>query len=169
MYNYVKLLIFLLIVANNFVPAGMISAKPGNRPQISSGEGIDLARVSIGGIKYKMSERSVLRKLGNPRHRAIKSNCLGSIDRLHYPGLVVDLDQQKYVTWIAATDPRYGTDRGVKVGDSIEKAVKVYAPMAHLSSNNTITIRDRKYGDLFIVFESNNRHRVTRISIVFEC
>jgi hypothetical protein len=85
---------------------------------------------------------------------------------------VIDLEQQgnqKYAIWIDATDPRYGTDRGVKVGDSIAKALKSYDPVANLSIDRTVTVRDRQYGDLFLVFKSNDRQQISMISIVFEC
>jgi hypothetical protein len=169
MNSYAKLLIILLVVASNFILSSSVKTETIDRHQISSWKGIDLSQVSIGGIKYRISAREVIRKLGNPHTRKITSNCLESIDRLQYPGLVIDLDEKKYVTSIVATDPRYETDRGVKVGDSVEKAVKVYHLVAHLSSDNTVTIRDCKYGDLFLVFKSNNRHKIVTISIVFEC
>jgi hypothetical protein len=175
MNNYLKLSIILLVVAIDLSSFGIVNAEINNRPQIIAWEGIDLSNVSIGGIKYRMSERQVLRKLGHPRTRKMTRNCLGSIERLYYQGLVLDLEQEgegKYVTWIEATVPRYGTNRGVKVGDSIEKVVTAYAPVAKLwSDNNTtkVTIRDRKYGDLFIVLKSNNRHKIISISVVFEC
>lgn len=86
---------------------------------------------------------------------------------------MLDLEQEgeeKYVTWIEATVPRYRTDRGVKVGDSIEKLLTDYAPTAKLWSDDhttKVTIRDRKYGDLFLVFKSNNRHdRHQSISLI---
>jgi hypothetical protein len=175
MNNYLKLSIILLVVAIAFSSSGIVNAEINHRPQIIAWAGIDLSNASIGGIKYRMSERQVLRKLGHPRARKMAINCLGSIERLQYQGLVIDLEQdgeEKYVTWIEVTVPHYRTDRGVKVGDSIERVLTAYAPAAKLwSDNNTtkVTIRDRKYGDLFLVFKSNNRHKIVSISVVFEC
>jgi hypothetical protein len=134
--------------------------------------GIDISKIEIAGIGYGMTEREVLSKLGNPHSTKISSNCLGSIDRLFYPGLRIDLEtrnRQKYVTWIEATGTGYATNRGVKIGDSIAKAVKIYDQTANLLLGRILTIRSDRYGDLFLRFEADNLNRITQISIVFEC
>jgi hypothetical protein len=175
----VNLSIVWLITVSNFISSGLAIAKSfdasspvAKRHQMSWRAGLDLSQVAIGGIKYGMSEPEVLRKLGHPRTRATKMNCLGAIDQLHYPGLIIDLEQkgkQKYVTFINATDSHYATERGVKVGDSINRVITAYQPVAQLSPDRTVTINDRQYYDIFLVFKSNNQRKITSISIFFEC
>jgi hypothetical protein len=134
--------------------------------------GIDISKIEIAGIGYGMTERAVLSKLGSPRSTKISSNCLGSIDQLFYPGLRIDLEtrnRQKYVTWIQATGTGYGTNGGIKIGDSIAKAVKIYGPTANLLPGRILTIRSDRYGDLFLRFEADRLNRITQISIAFEC
>jgi hypothetical protein len=162
----------LLLAASNSISHHVVESERKDMVRIGLDRGIDIDRIAIGGIKYGMEERSVLGKLGTPLNRTNTTNCLGSIERLRYPGLVIDLQskgQKKYVTRIDAIDPKYTMDRGAKVGDSIEKATKLYAPDAKLSDTNRLIISDIKYGDIFLVFESNSNLKIVKISIVFEC
>jgi hypothetical protein len=134
--------------------------------------GIDISKIEVAGIRYGMTKRTVLSKLGNPHSTKISSNCLDSTDQLFYPGLRIDLEtrnRQKYVTWIEATGTGYGTNMGVKIGDPIAKAVKIYDPTANLLEGRILTVRSDRYGDLFLRFEADNLNRITHISIAFEC
>jgi hypothetical protein len=164
--------IFLLVFISSSIRATPLYPAPIALSLISQHQGIDLSQVTIGKIEYAMPERKVLQKLGKPSKRIVTANCLGAIDRLYYPGLVIDLetkDRQKYVTRIAATSARYPTNRGVKVGDKIDKAIDIYTPSTKLTSTRTVTIPSAKYGDLFLVFTTNNRNQIVSISIEFEC
>jgi hypothetical protein len=158
----------------SIIPLSQIDAFSRDRDRISQHRsiGIDISKIEIAGIRYGMTERAVLRKLGNPRSTKVSSNCLGSIDRLFYPGLRIDLEtrnRQKYVTWIQVTGTGYRMNSGVKIGDPIAKAVKIYDPTANLLLGRILTIRSDRYGDLFLRFEADRLNRITQISIVFEC
>jgi hypothetical protein len=167
-----KSAIFSLAIVSTFVCSSRLDATSTDLAQISLSKGIDISKVKIGDIEYGMEMRQVSSKLGNPRTIKVDRNCLGSIDRLSYPGLTLDLQtrsKKKYVTRIDATGVGYGTDRGVKIGDSIEKAITIYGLKSQLSSDRTLFIPSHQYGDLFLVFKHDRRHKITQISIVFEC
>jgi hypothetical protein len=165
--------IFALLVATTSIPSGSLKVASGVLPphQLSARSGIDLDQVSIGGIKLKMTKQAVLQKLGKPRKTGQEQICYGPVIRLTYPGITIDLEekgQKKYVTRISTSDSRYGTDRGVKVGDSIEKATKAYAPYMQ-RNGNILYVPDQKYADSRLILEFNKVYRIASISTHIDC
>jgi hypothetical protein len=163
--------IFALLVAATSISSGALSTVPDNLSQthLLARDGIDLDRVVIGSIKLKMTKKTVLKKLGKPQQISQEQLCYGSVERLIYPGLEIDLEgtgQQKTVTRISTT--RYGTDRGVQVGDSIEKAEKAYAPSAK-RDGNILSVPSQKYKDSRLLFDFDKLYRIHSISTYIDC
>jgi hypothetical protein len=168
----VKLAIYLLTIINNLILFDRLDLQRTYSADIGFLNQIDISQVKIAGISYGMERQLVLRKLGRPHRIQTSINCMGKIEKLIYPGLTIDLetiDRQKYVTWIQATGINYGTDRQVKIGDSIDKAIATYNPSARLSADRTLTIMSDRYGDLFLIFKSNKHRQIVQMSIAFEC
>jgi hypothetical protein len=165
--------IFALLVTTTTISAGVINTAnaPNLQPQLTIRGGIDLNQVLIGGIKLKMTEQEVLKKLGKPQEISREQLCYGVVVRLTYPGITVDLEekgQKKDVTRISTTDRRYGTDRGVKPGDPIEKAEKAYAPYAK-RNGNILYVSSQKYPDSWLLLDFNKLYRIHSISTHIDC
>jgi hypothetical protein len=163
--------ILALLAATTSISSGALSTAPDNPPQtnLSARDGIGLDQVVIGSIKLKMTRRTVLKKLGKPQQISQEQLCYGSVERLTYPGLEVDLEgkgQQKTVTRISTT--RYGTDRGVQVGDSIEKAERAYAPSAK-RDGNILSVPSQQYKDSRLLFDFDKLYRIYSISTHIDC
>jgi hypothetical protein len=163
--------IFTLVLTATSITSGALNTASDHLPQnhLSTRNGIDLNQVAIGSIKLKMNKQAVLKRLGKPQQISQEQLCYGSVQRLIYPGIVVDLEgkgSQKTVTRISTT--RYGTDRGVQVGDSIEKAEQAYVPFAK-REGNILSVPSQQYGDSYLLFDFNKTYRINSISTHIDC
>jgi hypothetical protein len=82
-----------------------------------------LSRFSIGGVVVEMSPAQVIKKFGKPLSIKEFTGCV-STTTLKYKRTNVSIDSANWS--ISTTDPRYRTDQGVRVGDSISKARRIY-------------------------------------------
>jgi hypothetical protein len=80
---------------------------------------------SIGGIPLGATVKQVLRQLGQPNRKEMGMNCGFETIALSYPDIEVlfftDKETPK-VFRVETSSPRYRTNKGIRVGDSIEKA-----------------------------------------------
>lgn len=151
---------------------------------------IDSSKISIGGIKLGMKEKDVLKKLGKPKSRTIKYGdfCdLGlytttwKFDGLEIEGLSTSNNPSKSeVHQITTSSSSYPTEKGVKVGDRITTALKVYSALlstyeytstlstsellSKIDSENGLMYPNDAYGGLF--FSINKQRGVKEIRLV---
>lgn len=88
---------------------------------------------SIGGVRIQMTEKQVLNLLGKPPNRSTgKSFCgLNRFIELNYSqGKIVFEESTRknnfYVITIVTKTHKWATEKGIKVGDNISKAKKLY-------------------------------------------
>jgi hypothetical protein len=87
---------------------------------------------SIGGIRVLMTEKQVLNILGKPPSRSTgQLGCTNRLIQLNYPQgeIILEEDVRKnnfYVITVETKTRKWATEKGIKVGDSISKAKKLY-------------------------------------------
>jgi hypothetical protein len=130
---------------------------------------IDLNKISIGGIAMGMSERAVTAKLGKPKQRKFERNnaCTGSdLITLIYPGMTINLDthdRQTHVYSILVTSARYQTNRGVSIGNSIERARKIYPLQFDRYTHQWLSIASKDPN--YLVFSIDKKGQIEEISL----
>jgi hypothetical protein len=95
----------------------------------------DVKKASIGGILLGVSEKDVIKKLGLPKSRKTGYSPCGESKyiTLTYNGINIELDgisetNKFYVNSITTSSSRYPTDTGIRTGDLMSKARKIYLP-----------------------------------------
>jgi hypothetical protein len=87
---------------------------------------------SIGGVSVRTTEKEILTKWGKPlRRKQGQGNCgVELYADIEYPGAKLNLygggSQPLIVLSMTITNPKWRTEKGIKVGDSIERAKKYY-------------------------------------------
>jgi hypothetical protein len=129
------LLLALATVSLNLGIAGLSFAKPlptnFDNPQLISKAkkpSINVSKISIGALKLGMTTVDVITILGKPLSiESFFGDCLGDIvTKVTYPGLDISFDSGG-IRDISATNKKYQTKEGIRVGDAINKARKVYS------------------------------------------
>jgi hypothetical protein len=173
MYRLLALTIPSLVVstANGMSLANL----PIEKLALSQQGSIVLSDTSIGGLKIGMSEREVIKKLGVPKSRKIAPNgCTGTNDiSLEYSNLDLYIIEgakktdRSYLISITTTNSRYGTNKGIRVGDSIGKAEKVYKKVAATAEKGRyLSLAALKDNECALTFSSENGKTVSEISLV---
>ena len=133
---------------------------------------IDVAKVSIGSLKLGMNEKQVTRLLGKPSSSEKEqgvSNCYWTTSTsIKYRNLDI-LVADGSVDAITTTSKSYVTNEGVRVGDSISKAKKIYGQK--FASEQIIRTKE-KYSVAYInannggiSFEANQQGIITEIGV----
>jgi hypothetical protein len=124
---------------------------------------------SIGGVNRSMSAVQVQRLLGKPlqRRRLKTVYCGDPLVTLSYTyrDLQVELyeDHGKFIVdEVTTTGRRYRSDKGIRVGDSIEKAKAAY-PSLHLSARDGS--KDWFSIDSQLLMTVNDRGEITKIKL----
>lgn len=82
-----------------------------------------LDKTSIGGINVEMEPAQIVKILGKPIKMSEKVGCIVE-HSLIYDGLRIKVSESEAI--IHTTNSNYRTDLGIKVGDTISKAEKMY-------------------------------------------
>ncbi len=134
---------------------------------------IDVAKVSIGSLKLGMTEKQVTRLLGKPNSSEKEqgvSNCYWTTGTsIKYQNLDIFIADGS-LDKISTTSKSYATKEGVRVGDPISKAKKIYG--SKFGSEQTIRNQD-EYSIAYInanngglSFEANQQGIITKISLM---
>lgn len=134
---------------------------------------INFDRTFINGIKYGMNNRTVLQKLGKPQSSREVRLCYGKVNRLNYPGMIVDIqrnNQGEFVSGIEVAKQNLGIDGIVKVGDSISLAKKAYSPnIFRASDRNDQWYARPNPSEISLGFKTNKAGTILKISIEVGC
>jgi hypothetical protein len=83
-----------------------------------------LSSFSISGVIVKMEAAEVIKKLGKPHSIKEFTGCV-STTTLGYDRTEISIDSANWS--FSTSNPKYRTDQGVRVGDSISKARRIYS------------------------------------------
>jgi 3D (Asp-Asp-Asp) domain-containing protein len=86
---------------------------------------IDIRKISIGGLKLGMNVNEITKIFGQPRQQYSVDYCGDTMVAIKYNKL--DIYTPNHIFTIKTSNPAYATGEGVRVGDPISKAKKVYA------------------------------------------
>ncbi len=176
-FDTVKYLLTMKNASSIFVSVSvslsLLLALPSAANMRFSTKKINFDRTFINGIKYGMNNRTVLQKLGKPQSSRAVRLCYGKVNRLNYPGMIVDIqrnNQGEFVSGIEVAKQNLGIDGIVKVGDSISLAKKAYSP-------NIFRARDRSNqwyarpnpSEISLGFKTNKSGTILKISIEVGC
>jgi hypothetical protein len=173
MYRLLARTIPLLVISTSSVRS-LANLHPAKLALSQQGS-IVLSDTSIRGLKIGMSEREVIKKLGAPKSRKVQPNgCTGTNDIiLKYSNLDLYILEgarradKSYLTAITTTNSRYGTNKGIRVGDSIDKAGKIYkkAP-ASSEKGRYLSLTAPRNNECTLTFSSKNGKAVSEIVLV---
>jgi hypothetical protein len=134
---------------------------------------IDVAKVSIGSLTLGMNDKQVTRLLGKPRSIEKEqgvSNCYWNTSTsIKYRNLDI-LIADGSVDAITTTSKSYVTNEGVRVGDPINKAKKIYGrkfgseQAIHDKNEYSVAYINANNGGLS--FEANQQGIITKISLM---
>lgn len=89
--------------------------------------------LQLGGIKLKMNASDAEKIIGyEPSHIIQGQN--GVQENRFYDDIELDI-QNNEIIYISATSDKYATPKGLKVGDSVEKLLKLYGTPAKIYNN----------------------------------
>lgn len=125
---------------------------------------------AIGGIKQGMSEQQVQRILGKPikRQRVKTPYCGEDVVFIYYTyrntkvQLFEDAGTTK-VDMVEVSNRFYRTDKGIRVGDSIEKAKTAYPTLKRAEDSNTWYSTQT-----WFAITANKQGKITKISLGYE-
>jgi hypothetical protein len=104
----------------------MLLATPSATSDTGTNPSIAANQLAVGGVSLGDSEERVRRVLGTPAEVKDEPDDLDGPSRtLEYLGLVVLLSGGK-VCNVQASSSRYKTPKGARVGDSVERVMKLY-------------------------------------------
>jgi hypothetical protein len=125
-----------------------------------------LDKTSIGGINVDMKPAQIIKILGKPKKISEKIGC--TVDyTLIYDGMKIVISD--FVSTINTTNSNYRTDLGIKIGDPISKAEKMYdRKLGFKSEKQTglVTYRERieRNPEMSLVLEIGHKNgRITYI------
>lgn len=133
-----------------------------------------LNKTSIAGLKIGMTETEVIKKLGTPQSRKVASNeCTGTNGiSLKYSNLDIYLlggtvkKIESYLASINTTNPRYASDKQIKVEDLINKAERAYSKAAIAGYRGLqLSLADSKSNECALIFSSKNGKTIGEISL----
>jgi hypothetical protein len=134
---------------------------------------IDVAKVSIGSLKLGMTEKQVTRLLGKPssieKEKGV-SNCYWNTSTsIKYRNLEIFIADGSVET-ITTTSKSYATKEGVRVGDPISKAKKIYGSKfgseqaIHDKNEYSVAYINANNGGLS--FEANQKGIIIKIGLM---
>lgn len=121
-----------------------------------------LDKTSIGGIDVNMNPTQVIKILGKPKKISEESGC--TVDyTLVYDGLKIVISD--FVSTIYTTNSNYKTDLGIKVGDPISKAEKMYDRKLGFRAEKqrgSIVYREKvkRYAEMSLVLEIGHKNGI---------
>ena len=134
---------------------------------------INFDRTFINGVRYGMNNRTVLQKLGKPKSSKEVRLCYGKVNRLNYPGMIVDIqrnNQGEFVSGIEVAQQNLGIDGIVKVGDSISLAKKAYSPNIFRANDRSNQWYARPNpSEVSLGFKTNKAGTIVKISVEVGC
>ena len=116
--------------------------------------GLSEARVAVAGVAIMSDEQSVVRAFGE--RSEVQPQRDGITDEpaklLSYPGVVVYLVNGRVYN-LKCSSPTYSTTDGVKVGDGVERVLRVYGVGERYASDHGEIVRYPLPGrDVYLVF-----------------
>jgi hypothetical protein len=116
--------------------------------------GLSEGRVAVAGVTINSDERSVVRALGEPSE--VRPQRDGITDEpaklLTYPEVVVYLVSGRVYN-LKCSSPAYSTTDGVRVGDGVEKVLRIYGVGERYASDHGEIVRYQLAGsDVYLVF-----------------
>jgi hypothetical protein len=122
---------------------------------------------TLGGMnRWTTTEKQVRRILGKPLKKTVRFECGNDeIAELVYKDIKVKLYRKGknfVVSQVITTSPKYVTDKGIRVGDSIEQAKAAYPSLILNEFYNKDRPRWMSFKSQF-EFDINNRGEITEI------
>jgi outer membrane protein assembly factor BamE (lipoprotein component of BamABCDE complex) len=130
---------------------------------------IKLTKTSISSLQIGMTTKQVLKLKGKPL--AIEKDdyglCYwGKASTFKYPNLEVMITENGYVQSITITGENHSTKEGLRVGDPIHKARKVYSEKFRAEENASSVIYPNIYNG-GLVFYFNDQGIITKIFLLY--
>jgi hypothetical protein len=129
-FNMLKVALLVVIIFNAFLPWSVADKSvalelPNKNLSFvaTKKKPYSLSNFSLGGVAVEMTEEQVLKKLGIPREKKEFDGCV-TTTMLEYDRLSVSISSADWS--VSTSNPLYKTDLGIKVGDSIARARKIY-------------------------------------------
>ncbi len=116
---------------------------------------------TLAGVKSGLDSNSVFNLLGRPDsiHCVPDFRDSGAVFvSLWYPGFVVVLGSSNFVAGVEISKPGIPTSRGLQVGDSLSKAIRLYGQPASFSDDELFyqSPSDEDQNDAFIVAQKDS-------------
>jgi hypothetical protein len=134
---------------------------------------IDVAKVSIGSLKLGMTEKQIIRLLGKPssitKEKSDNTCYWSTSTSIKYQNLDIFIADGSLDN-ISTTSKSYATKEGVRVGDPISKAKKIYGSkfgseqIIRDQQEYSIAYINANYGGLS--FEANQQGIITKIGLM---
>jgi hypothetical protein len=143
MHHKIYMISFALLIVvgvNGLLPvaiAGQSDRYPVTNLAVTKKKAYSLSNFSIGGVVVKTDSAQVIQKLGKPWSVKEFTGCV-STTTLEYEKTTIAIDSSNWS--FSTSNPKYRTDRGVRVGDSISKARRIYNPLISLAPNQKLGI-----------------------------
>jgi hypothetical protein len=138
MHHKIYMISFALLIvvgANGLLPvaiAGQPDRYPVTNLAVTKKKAYSLSNFSIGGVVVKTDSAQVIQKLGKPWSVKEFTGCV-STTTLEYEKTTIAIDLANWTFF--TSNPKYRTDQGVRVGDSIGKVRRIYNPLISLTPN----------------------------------
>lgn len=83
--------------------------------------------LDVNGVKIETTEAEAIQKLGKPssRKKVTGHECQGGLLRLHYPGLIIELEDSGVVAAATVTSPKWSFS-GINIGASVSEVKKKF-------------------------------------------
>jgi hypothetical protein len=131
--------------------------------------GYKFQKSSLAGIRLRMPERQIQKILGQPLKRIVSFECgTDEIAELNYRDLKVQLYKDKgnfEVVRVETSSRRYRTDRGIHVGDKIDRAKVAYPSLILNKYARSSSWKSFKSG---FEMDIDNRGKITKIALGLE-
>ena len=135
---------------------------------------INVAKVSLGSLKLGMTQKQVTKILGKPRSVKKEHDANECLAKDSFSSKYRNLDilfENGRVEKMAITSKFYATNEGIKVGDPISKAKKIYGRKFGLESfyrednkEYSLSYSNESYGG--ISFNANQQGIITEIGLL---
>lgn len=145
---------------------------------------IDILKVSIGGVYLSTNSKGIISKIGKPQ--SVNSplvGCMGYPNDWNYDGITIrrysDVrDINRGFARVLATkgdiynietiDSRYPTNKGIKVGDSITKAARVYSKHAEKSKDGFQLLLEASHRPGGLYFYAGKNGKIKKIELLYD-
>lgn len=156
-----------------------------NTAMISVAESrIDISKVSIGGVYLSTNSKGIISKIGKPHSvSSPPEGCIGYPNYWNYDGITIRrssdvrhinrgfdrvLATEGDIYDIETTDSRYPTNKGIKVGDSITKAARVYSKHAEKSKDGFQLVLEGSNGPGGLLFYAGKNGKIKKIELLYD-